>query len=37
MRCLELELEGGLDGAGPADLVEAVKSAIGAAGAQAAG
>ena len=34
---LELELEGELDGAGAADLVEGVEAAIGAAGAQAAG
>ena len=33
---LELELEGELDGAGAADLVEGVEAAIGAAGAQAA-
>ena len=34
---LELELEGELDGAGAADLVEGVEAAVGAAGAQAAG
>jgi len=34
---LELELEGELDGAGAADLVEGVEAAIGAAGAEAAG
>jgi len=34
---LELKLEGELDGAGAADLVEGVEAAIGAAGAQAAG
>jgi hypothetical protein len=33
MRWLELELEGELDGAGTADLVEGVEAAIGAAGA----
>lgn len=36
MRWSELELEGELDGAGAADLVEGVEAAIGAAGAQAA-
>ena len=35
--CLELELEGELDGTGAADLVEGVEAAIGAAGAEAAG
>ena len=34
IRCLELKLEGELDGAGAADLVEGVETAIGAAGAQ---
>ena len=33
IRCLELELEGELDGGGTADLVEGVEAAIGAAGA----
>jgi hypothetical protein len=37
VRWLELELEGELDGAGAADLVEGVEAAIGAAGAEAAG
>ena len=36
IRCLELELEGELDGTGAADLVGGVEAAIGAAGAQAA-
>jgi hypothetical protein len=34
VRCSELELEGELDGAGAADLVEGVEAAIGAAGAE---
>jgi hypothetical protein len=37
VRWSELELEGELDGAGAADLVERVEAAIGAAGAEAAG
>jgi hypothetical protein len=34
VRSLELELEGELDGAGAADLVEGVEAAVGAAGAE---
>ena len=37
VRWLELELEGELDGAGAADLVEGVEAAVGAAGTEAAG
>ena len=36
VRCSELELEGELDGAGAADLIERVEAAVGASGAQAA-